>query len=71
MLEYTDNSLELLTLKKSDLLLGVSTSISMLRLFLTIGILGLYNSLVVEETNIFTNSLLNTIIQDGEKEAMT
>ena len=70
MLECTDNSFELLILEKADLSLGVLTSISILRLFLTIGILGLYNSLVVEETNVFTNSLLDTTIQDDEKEAM-
>jgi len=65
MFEYIDDTLELLTLDKAGLPLGISMSMSILKLFWTIRLI--MSSLVVVEYSVFTNSLLDATIQDGSR----
>jgi len=65
MFEYIDDTLELLTLDKAGLPLGISMSMSILKLFWTIRLT--MSSLVVVEYSVFTNSLLDATIQDGSR----
>jgi len=65
MFEYIDDTLELLTLDKAGLPLGISMSMSILKLFWTIRLT--MSSLVVVEYSVFTNSLLDATIQDDSR----
>jgi len=63
--ECVNNALELLTLEEADLPLGVSMSISIFEMSRTVGLTIV--SLDTEEFSVFTNSLMDTTIQDGGK----
>ena len=63
--ECVDNTLELLTLEKANLFLGVSMSIFLFEMFRTIGLTMV--SLDTEGFSVFTNSLMGATIQDGGK----
>ena len=65
MFEYIDDTLELLTLDKAGLPLGISMSMSILKLFWTIRLT--MSSLVVVGYSVFINSLLDATIQDGSR----
>ena len=62
MLECADNSLEMLVLFETDLLLGVSISISIL---LWLKVVVNVESLELKGHNVFAKSLLGATIQDG------
>ena len=65
MFEYINDTLELLTLDKAGLSLGISMSMSILKLFWTIRLT--MSSLVVVGYSVFINSLLDATIQDGSR----